>query len=106
MTIAGRIWIEHVQIERNACEGDREEGATVDTAGKEPSSHRGPELIPREFLKVIAVWSLVPGYLLAGGFMGYAADTWLHTFPFLTGAGLILALVLAVRDMLRLRHMF
>lgn len=78
----------------------------MDTTGQEPSPRGGHELIPREFLKVIAVWSLVPGYLLAGGFMGYAADTWLHTFPYLTGAGLILALILAVRDMLRLRTMF
>lgn len=78
----------------------------MDTTGQEPSPHGGQKLIPREFLKVIAVWSLIPGYLLAGGFMGYAADKWLNTFPYLTGAGLILALVLAVRDMLRLRHMF
>lgn len=75
-------------------------------AGRNRPHRTGPELIPRDFLKVIAVWSLIPGYLMAGGFMGYAADKWLHCFPYLTGLGLLLALVLAVRDMLRLRSMF
>lgn len=76
------------------------------SAGQDRPRHSGHELIPREFLKVIAVWSLIPGYLLAGGFMGYAADRWLDTFPYLTGVGLLLALGLAVRDMLHLRRMF
>jgi hypothetical protein len=64
---------------------------------------RNVELIPREFLRIIAVWSLIPSYLLAGGFIGYAADRWLGYFPYLTGVGLLLAVGLAVRDMLRLR---
>ena len=62
------------------------------------------ELIPKEFLKVLAVWSLIPGYLVAGGFIGYMLDRWLKLFPYLTGAGFILALLMAVRDMLRLRE--
>ena len=62
------------------------------------------ELIPREFLKIIAVWSLVPSYLLAFGLLGYAADRWLSVFPYLTGVGLLIGVVLAVRDMLRLRR--
>lgn len=61
------------------------------------------DLIPKEFLKVIAVWSLIPSYLVGGGIIGYALDTALGWFPFLTSAGLLLALALAVRDMLRLK---
>ncbi|MBE0476311.1 MAG: hypothetical protein IBX62_04330 [Coriobacteriia bacterium] len=62
------------------------------------------DLIPREFLRSIAVWSLIPSYLVAGGFFGYLADNWLGWFPYLTGAGLLFALFVAVRDMLRLRE--
>jgi hypothetical protein len=61
------------------------------------------ELVPREFLRIISIWSLIPSYLLAGGLIGYAADRWLGFFPYLTGVGLLLAVGLAVRDMLRLR---
>jgi len=61
------------------------------------------EMIPREFLRVIAVWSLVPSYLLAGGFFGYLVDRWLSIFPYITGVGLLIALAMAVRDMYRLR---
>jgi F0F1-type ATP synthase assembly protein I len=66
-------------------------------------SRHQPDLIPREFLRAIAVWSLIPAYVLAGAFLGWLADRWLHTWPFGIGIGLILALGLAVRDMLRLR---
>jgi F0F1-type ATP synthase assembly protein I len=55
------------------------------------------------FLKLLAVWSLIPTYSLAGGLIGYALDRWLHTFPFFTGAGIVVAFGLAIRDMLRLR---
>ena len=61
-------------------------------------------LIPKEFLKVLAVWSLIPSYLIAGGFIGYLLDRWFKLFPYLTGAGILIALVMAVRDMLRLRE--
>jgi hypothetical protein len=54
-------------------------------------------------LKLITVWSLIPTYCLAGGFLGYAIDRWLHTFPLITGAGIIVAFGFAIRDMLRLR---
>lgn len=64
---------------------------------------KSKELIPREFLKIIAAWSLIPSYLVGGGVIGYGLDAWLHTFPYITSAGLLLALMLAVRDMLRLR---
>ena len=67
------------------------------------AGHKQPDLIPREFLRVIAVWSLIPAYLVAGAFLGWLVDAWLHTFPFGIGIGLIVALVFAVRDMLRLR---
>lgn len=79
----------------------------MDREGTEgrPKSDQGREhrdLIPREYLRVIAVWSLVPSYTLAGGLLGYGADKWLNTFPYLTGLGLLLALGLAVRDIYRM----
>jgi hypothetical protein len=55
------------------------------------------------FLKLIAIWSLIPTYSLAGGLIGLGLDRWLHTFPILTGAGLLIAFGLAIRDMLKLR---
>jgi F0F1-type ATP synthase assembly protein I len=61
------------------------------------------DLIPREFLRAIAVWSLIPAYLLAGAFLGWLVDRWLGTWPFGAGIGLLVALGFAVRDMLRLR---
>lgn len=55
------------------------------------------------FLKLVAVWSLIPSYSLAGGLIGYALDRWLHTFPLATGAGIVVAFGFAIRDMLHLR---
>jgi hypothetical protein len=72
----------------------------------DPASGRNPDLIPREFLRVIAVWSLIPAYTIAGAFLGWLADNALHSSPYGIGVGLILALLLAVRDMLRLRDGF
>lgn len=60
-------------------------------------------LIPRDFLRVIAVWSLIPSYLVGGGVIGYGLDRFFSTFPYLTSAGLLFALMLAIRDMLRLK---
>ncbi len=76
---------------------------TVNGCGDEGHTHRAPDLIPREYLRVIAVWSLIPAYLAAGGLIGWAADSALGSFPFGIGVGLIVSLVVAVRDMLRLR---
>jgi F0F1-type ATP synthase assembly protein I len=61
------------------------------------------DLIPREFLRVIAIWSLVPAYLLAGAFLGWLFDRWLGTWPLGIAIALFIALGFAVRDMLRLR---
>ena len=58
---------------------------------------------PMDVLKLISVWSLIPTYSLAGGLIGYGLDRWLHTFPWLTGAGLVVAFGFAIRDLLRLR---
>jgi hypothetical protein len=55
------------------------------------------------FLKLVAIWSLIPTYSLAGGLVGFGLDRWLHTFPILTGIGLVVAFGLAIRDMLKLR---
>jgi len=54
-------------------------------------------------LKLIAIWSLIPSYSLAGALIGYGLDRWLHTFPFMLSAGIIVAFALAIRDMLKLR---
>jgi len=66
-----------------------------------------PDLIPREFLRIIAIWSLVPAYAIAGAFLGWLLGLWLnqwyYTTPYTIAVGLILALLLAVRDMVRLR---
>lgn len=58
---------------------------------------------PTGFLKLVAVWSLIPTYSLAGALVGYGIDRWLHTFPLFTGAGIVLGFGLAIRDMLKLR---
>jgi hypothetical protein len=60
-------------------------------------------MIPPEFLKIVAVWSLIPSYMLAGGLIGYGLDRWLNVFPLFTGAGIVVAFAFAIRDMLRLR---
>lgn len=58
---------------------------------------------PMRPIKLIAVWSLIPSYSLAGGLIGYGLDRWLHTFPLVTAAGIVVAFALAIRDMLRLK---
>jgi hypothetical protein len=55
------------------------------------------------WLKLLAIWSLIPTYSLAGGLIGFALDRWLHTFPVCMGVGIVVAFGLAIRDMLRLR---
>jgi F0F1-type ATP synthase assembly protein I len=61
-------------------------------------------LISPEFLKIITVWSVIPAYLIAGAALGWLADKWLGTAPYLLGLGLLIALVLAVRDVARIRR--
>ena len=60
-------------------------------------------MISSEFLKLIGIWSLIPSYTLAGGFIGYGLDRWLGTFPLATAVGIVVAFGFAIRDMLRLR---
>lgn len=84
--------------------GDSEGDGPKSEASSETSQNRTHDLIPREYLRIIALWSLIPSYAIAGGLLGYAADKWLKTFPYLTALGLLLALVLAVRDVYRLRN--
>lgn len=54
-------------------------------------------------VRTLAVWSLIPTYTLAGGLIGYGLDRWLHTFPLLTGACILVGFGFAIRDLLRLR---
>lgn len=78
--------------------------------GSEPrtgdGSRKNVDLIPPEFLHVIAIWSIVPAYLIMGAFFGWLLDRWLGTAPYLMGLALLAALALAVRDMYRLRNEF
>jgi F0F1-type ATP synthase assembly protein I len=55
-------------------------------------------------LKILAVWSLIPTYMLGGGALGYGLDRWLSTFPYLTLVCLLVGFGFAIRDMLRLRR--
>lgn len=61
-------------------------------------------LISPEFMRIITLWSVIPAYLIAGGALGWLADKWLGTSPYLLGLGLLVALVLAVRDVARIRR--
>jgi len=78
----------------------------ADGSGSGAAGGQGPhqhvDMIPREFLRIIAIWSLVPSYLLAGGLLGYLVDRLAGLFPYITGVGLLVALAMAVRDMQRL----
>ncbi len=81
---------------------------SAEQAGGTPKAGRrlfDTELIPREYLRVIAVWSLIPSYMFAGAVIGYFLDRWLGWFPYLTAGGLLLALLVATRDMMRLKDM-
>jgi len=62
-----------------------------------------PDLISRDFMRLVAIWSIVPAWLIGGAFLGWLVDQWLHTFPYGVGIGLVLGLVLSVRDIMRLR---
>jgi F0F1-type ATP synthase assembly protein I len=62
------------------------------------------DLISTRLLKIVAIWSLIPTYTAAGGAIGYGLDKWLTTFPYLTGAGILIGFILAVRDMMRLKR--
>ena len=69
----------------------------------EMDEDRKPDLISRDFMRLIAIWSIVPAWLIAGAFLGWLVDLWLDTFPYGVGIGLIVGLVLSVRDVMRLR---
>lgn len=64
------------------------------------------ELVPREYLRIIGYWAIIPGYIMAGAFIGWLLDSWLGTFPYLIGLSLLVALAMAVRDMNRLKDEF
>ncbi len=83
--------------------GDSEGDGPRPEASSNASEHRSRDLVPREYLRIIALWSLIPSYAIAGGLVGYFLDKWLGTAPWLMAVGLLGALVLAVRDVYRLR---
>ena len=72
--------------------------------GSEPKDRQN--LIPPDFLRILALVSVIPSYLIGGGLIGFLLDRLSGTFPFMTTAGLLVALVFAVRDTLRLRSEF
>lgn len=68
--------------------------------------HDRNELVPREYLRILGYWAIIPGYIMAGAFIGWMLDSWLDTFPYLIGVSLLVALAMAVRDMNRLKDEF
>lgn len=64
------------------------------------------ELISKDFLRIIAMWSIIPTYTIAGATIGYGLDRWFGTLPWFTALGVLIALVGAVRDLFRLREQF
>ncbi len=60
-------------------------------------------LLSTKLLKIVAIWSMIPSYIVAGGVVGYGMDRWFSTFPYITCAGILVAFSLAVRDMMRLK---
>jgi F0F1-type ATP synthase assembly protein I len=60
-------------------------------------------LIPSKLLRIVAIWSLIPSYIVAGGAIGFGLDRWFNTFPFITCIGILVAFSFAVHDMLRLK---
>jgi F0F1-type ATP synthase assembly protein I len=61
-------------------------------------------LISPEFLRIITLWSVIPAYLIAGAALGYFADKLFGTAPYILGVCLLIALILAVRDVARIRR--
>ena len=55
-------------------------------------------------MRLVAIWSIVPAWLIGGAFLGWLADLWLHTSPYGIGIGLLVGLILSVRDMMRLKN--
>ena len=68
-----------------------------------PDDGRKPDLISRDFMRLVAIWSIVPTWLIGGALLGWLFDLWLGTSPYGIGVGLIIGLALAVRDIMRLR---
>ena len=78
----------------------------TDTHHTSGHHHDQGELVPREYLRVIAYWAIIPGYIIGGALVGWLLDSWLGTFPYLIGVSLLVALAMAVRDMNRLKDEF
>jgi F0F1-type ATP synthase assembly protein I len=73
----------------------------------QPDGKKGRRsLFPPDFMRILTVLSVVPAYAIGGALLGYVADRAFGTSPFLIAAGLLIALALAVRDLLRLRNEF
>jgi F0F1-type ATP synthase assembly protein I len=77
--------------------------AGLDDHRDEINGDRNPDLISRDFIRLVAIWSIVPAWLIGGAFLGWLVDVWLHTFPYGVGVGLMVGLALSVRDVMRLR---
>ena len=73
----------------------------------EIDADRKPDLISRDFMRLVAIWSIVPAWLIGGAFLGWLASLWLHfPWPYGIGVGLVAGLALSVRDVMRLRDSF
>ncbi|MEI7815052.1 MAG: hypothetical protein WCJ13_09700 [Coriobacteriia bacterium] len=73
----------------------------------EIDADRKPDLISRDFMRLVAIWSIVPAWLIGGAFLGFLVSLWLRfPWPYGIGVGLVVGLALSVRDVIRLRDSF
>jgi F0F1-type ATP synthase assembly protein I len=76
----------------------------LDDQRAEIDDGKKPDLVSRDFMRLITVWSIVPAWLIGGAFLGWLFTLWLpSTYPYAIGVGLVLGLVMSVRDVLRIR---
>jgi hypothetical protein len=63
-------------------------------------------LISPEFVRIISMWSVIPTYLIAAAVLGYFVGHWIApaATPYIMGGFLLIALLLAVRDVARIRR--
>jgi hypothetical protein len=79
---------------------------STDSVPGHDDKHASKSLISPEFLRIITLWSVIPAYMIAAAALGYFVGHYLApaATPYIMGAFLLLALVLAVRDVARIRR--
>lgn len=68
--------------------------------------HSSKSLISPEFLRIMTLWSVIPAYMIAAAVLGYFVGYFLApaATPYIIGGFLLVALILAVRDVARIRR--